>query len=281
MCYVVGKCSFTILYGLRITGHCFALAAWNWQRISEPHRSLPYHLVPGAVRASPTCRARHPPGVNHCHAGDWSGAKLIYAWRSTRLARGLPVPHVPSSPVLWHVTLLCCHQVCSCPSPLRCPRRVSAHPAPSLLPWERGLALSPQLHQILPDGDRCHTFTPLFSWLQGSPLKGETCGRSQRIPPKSETRSCHTAWGAAGGTGHAPHRLPPLGIPLHPQCDQHGRLCPGRVSPLFFVCISRVCPPARHGKAHPLWVMKSPVQPAGCTCLGSSSGWRGGRERLC
>lgn len=30
-------------------------------------------------------------------------------------------------------------------------------------------------------------FTSLFSRLQGSSLKDETCGRSQRFPPESET----------------------------------------------------------------------------------------------
>lgn len=121
--------------------------------------------------------------------------------------------------------------------------------------------------------------TLLFSWFQGSPLKGKTCGRSQHFPPKSETPSCLTAQGAAGGTGHAPHQLPPLGTPLHPRCDQHGRLCPGRVSPLF-VCISQVCAVACHSNLHSLPVMKSPVQPDGCTCIGSSLGWRGGGKRL-
>lgn len=124
-------------------------------------------------------------------------------------------------------------------------------------PRKQWLALSLWLHQMSPAGDRCHVFTLLFSRLQGSWLKGETCGRSQRFPPKSQTRLCRTAQGAAGETGHAPHRLPPLGTPLHPQCDQHGRLCPGRVSPLF-ACISWVCLSAHRGEARPLWVMFSP-----------------------
>ncbi|KAM6400031.1 epidermal growth factor-like protein 7 isoform 2-T2 [Rhynochetos jubatus] len=98
------------------------------------------------------------------------------------------------------------------------------------------------------------TFTLLFSGLQGSPLKGETCGRSQRFPPKSETRLYGTAQGAAGRTGHAPHRLPPLGTP-HPRCDHHGRLSPGRPQGLC------------RGAAEPRGCLRRVPHPAGLPAL--------------
>lgn len=77
-----------------------------------------------------------------------------------------------------------------------------------------------------------HGFTPFFFFalFQGSPLKREPCSRSQRFPPRSDLVRAAQPSRQQEGTGHAPIQLPPLGTRLHPQHDQHGGFCPGRVS---------------------------------------------------
>jgi len=151
----VGKRSFTTLYGLRNYGalfcpRCLELAARFVRR-----RSLPCHST--SDRAAPVPR-------EHLRRAG---------------------PGVPRGAPLWGV-----HGSLVSPLPLSAPAAApcaalggSAHTQRVPLSQEWG-------HGSIRAGDGHRVVTPLSSGLQGSPLTGETCGRSQRSPPKSETRSC-------------------------------------------------------------------------------------------
>lgn len=86
-----------------------------------------------------------------------------------------------------------------------------------------------------------HVFTPFFFALfQGSPLKRETCSRSQCFAPRSDPGPCHTAQQAAGGDRTCPDSAASSRDLPSSSARPARRVLPGQ-GKLLFVCISQSC----------------------------------------